>query len=439
MKIFILIAIAFFFSLNAYSFEFLISGKISNSNGEAKFTAYTTANPDVVYAKINRSGEFSIKGSFPVPTRMMLSYEDDSLESSYELFLFESDTIDVQINAQTGDWNLTGVSPLSENSYEHASTFFRIFRNKYGDTDSTFNLMEDSLITFLGGDDLAKVAAKSFKLFYMNLMVTREMERIYDIYEMDDLVALPKNEQAYSGMMWYNQVIVDYNMKNIVDSLKQGQQDSNYSPQFHTMLSEIEKREAMYPFPIYLDMKSRSFYYYDDAEASENERRQYITTLEKFLKTYPDYVNNASLESRLNSVKYSLVKKSAPVFELVDTNGISHKFPQLNGKYILLDVWGSWCAPCRFYNKHLVKMYYEMKDSLPIEFVSIAYDQNLEEWKNAIRTDSLAWQQLLYTDEFVKSYNITVFPTMYLISPEGIVLKKSTQIREDDILEIVKN
>ena len=60
-------------------------------------------------------------------------------------------------------------------------------------------------------------------------------------------------------------------------------------------------------------------------------------------------------------------------FTVVSMKGDSIRLSSLKGKVFLLDFWASWCGPCRYANKHLVKLYSKYKDK-GFEILSISLD-----------------------------------------------------------------
>ena len=62
-------------------------------------------------------------------------------------------------------------------------------------------------------------------------------------------------------------------------------------------------------------------------------------------------------------------------FSLPNINGDSIRLSSMKGKVFLLDFWASWCVPCRFSNKELVKLYSKYKDK-GFEILGVSLDDN---------------------------------------------------------------
>lgn len=98
---------------------------------------------------------------------------------------------------------------------------------------------------------------------------------------------------------------------------------------------------------------------------------------------------------------------------------------RLGKKYTLVDFWASFCQPCLEVFP-IYKELYEVYKNKGFELVGISGDRqrDLYKSKKIIQDRQLNWQQ--YNDiggkEFEK-YNITGYPTTFLLDSEGIILK----------------
>ncbi|GAA4234621.1 TlpA disulfide reductase family protein [Postechiella marina] len=98
----------------------------------------------------------------------------------------------------------------------------------------------------------------------------------------------------------------------------------------------------------------------------------------------------------------------------------------LKGKYVYIDMWATWCGPCKAEIPHLKKIEkaYHGKN---IEFVSISVDRKnaYDTWKKMVNEKELGGIQLWAKEDktFADSYSVTGIPRFILIDPQGKIVK----------------
>src|SRR5438477_1152897 len=112
-------------------------------------------------------------------------------------------------------------------------------------------------------------------------------------------------------------------------------------------------------------------------------------------------------------------------FSLPDVKGDSIRLSSMKGKVFLLDFWASWCVPCRFSNKQLVKLYDKYKDK-GFEILGVSLDDNRNAWKKAVNKDRITWLQINdnggWSAISAAKWNINAIPASFLIDKEGNVV-----------------
>lgn len=135
------------------------------------------------------------------------------------------------------------------------------------------------------------------------------------------------------------------------------------------------------------------------------------------------------VEEKIAITKHIVVGALAPHFIKKDKDGKEVQLSRFKGKYVLIDFWGTWCAPCRTSHPHLVSLYKEYA-SKGVEFVNVASEgksYKRDKWLSVIEEDGLVWTQILNEEDIdqydlVKLFNVSGFPTKILLDKEGKIL-----------------
>ena len=113
----------------------------------------------------------------------------------------------------------------------------------------------------------------------------------------------------------------------------------------------------------------------------------------------------------------------APDFTAKKVDGTTFTLSSLQGQYVVLDFWGSWCKWC-------IKGFPDMKEAYAkykgkVEFVGIACRDTEEKWKAATAKYELPWISVLNPagNDLVKVYQVEGFPTKIVIDPKGKIAK----------------
>lgn len=125
------------------------------------------------------------------------------------------------------------------------------------------------------------------------------------------------------------------------------------------------------------------------------------------------------------------IGSQAPDFTMNDTEGKPFKLSQLKGKYVLVDFWASWCAPCRGENPNIVAAYNQFKDK-NFTILGVSLDDNKDKWLQAIKADKLDWKQVSdlkgWENATVSMYGYDGIPYNVLLDPQGKIV--ATSLRE---------
>jgi thiol-disulfide isomerase/thioredoxin len=130
----------------------------------------------------------------------------------------------------------------------------------------------------------------------------------------------------------------------------------------------------------------------------------------------------------------------APEIQAVLVDGTDFKLSELKGDYVLLSFWGSWCGPCRVKAPSLVALHQKYKSKLKV--VSVALEKDAKAGKIVAEKDGFTWKyQIVEESSYVmlsstaQKYGVTEIPTMFLISPDGILLGKKSLTEVEELME----
>ncbi|WP_299255855.1 TlpA disulfide reductase family protein [uncultured Aquimarina sp.] len=129
----------------------------------------------------------------------------------------------------------------------------------------------------------------------------------------------------------------------------------------------------------------------------------------------------------------------APDLEATLVDGTSFKLSKLKGKYVLLDFWGSWCAPCLKESPELVALYKKHSGNLTV--VSIALEKDSKSWKKVVSKYGYTWKnqivdqnRFVMLSEIARKYGVSEIPAKFLISPDGKLMGNYSFEEIDNLL-----
>jgi thiol-disulfide isomerase/thioredoxin len=164
------------------------------------------------------------------------------------------------------------------------------------------------------------------------------------------------------------------------------------------------------------------------------------------IKSYKNYY------SGLISLRKALPKgATSPTFNNYENYaGGTTSLEDLKGKYVYIDVWATWCGPCKVEIPHLKKIEADYHDK-EIAFVSMSIDDDRthkgswelanKDWRAMVADKKLGGIQIMapkgWQSQFIKDYKIKGIPRFILIDKEGNIIDASAPRPSDPKLREV--
>lgn len=128
--------------------------------------------------------------------------------------------------------------------------------------------------------------------------------------------------------------------------------------------------------------------------------------------------------------------KPAPAFELTKLGGGSVASADLSGKTVVLDFWATWCPPCEFQVPELNRFYDAHRDDSDVVVFGVSVDiEGADVVQPWVQEKEVHYPILLMGEDLARQFGAVGFPTLYVLSPDGLVLLSHVGLIETDELE----
>lgn len=207
---------------------------------------------------------------------------------------------------------------------------------------------------------------------------------------------------------------------------------------WHAELTDLEKqhsnniRAAVTSYPgsyaaLHMLLDNASLFTPDELTA--------LSTKFNNLQNSPSYQNLTAIISLKPNVS---VGHTFQDFTLPDSLQKMYDVTSFKSKWVLIDFWASWCAPCRKQIPAL-KQLYDKHNRTHLTIISISIDHDPVKWKKAMIQEQMKWPNLITptADWASKYYLVSAIPCNILLDSARKIVAKDISITE--IGEIIKN
>ncbi len=158
--------------------------------------------------------------------------------------------------------------------------------------------------------------------------------------------------------------------------------------------------------------------------ASERNQKVY----DAVMKLSKDEKLKNDLKAKMDKFKKLVKGNPSPIFENYENyKGGKTSLKDFKGKFVYIDVWATWCGPCKReipFMKKVEEKYHGKK----IAFVSISVDdlKKKDAWKEMVKEKGMAGVQLFadksFGSDFVKDYGINGIPRFIFLDKKGNII-----------------
>jgi len=268
------------------------------------------------------------------------------------------------------------------------------------------------------GNEFIALQKKLISLSYLKLLDNR-YPQWFRIYHPNETFEYPKSVEAIRNAVSYNDsTLLSYSQyrDNITDYIQQKHRLSTFNAAAYiSKLCTVMPAGPVRDYLIYNKLKEVI------GKTIDTTRREMLIT--EFVPKISEPKIQQQILAQHLLLKSLSRGKLAPDFITTALNKDTFSLKNFQGKYVVIDVWATWCQPCQVQAPNFDGLA-EQYTSQDVAFVALSIDDNKWSWQYEAGERSLRVIQLHANDKnsFSQVYGIDYIPRYILLGPDGKII-----------------
>lgn len=140
---------------------------------------------------------------------------------------------------------------------------------------------------------------------------------------------------------------------------------------------------------------------------------------------------SSDVETMHKEVTEKVSATGFPSFVMQDSNGDTVNLQSLKGKKVFVNLWASWCPPCRAEMPSIEKLYASVNKN-KVAFVMLSYDKNPNAALKFTRSNKLSLPIFFPTEQPPAIFQTDGIPATFIFNERGELIKQNTGSEDYD-------
>lgn len=119
----------------------------------------------------------------------------------------------------------------------------------------------------------------------------------------------------------------------------------------------------------------------------------------------------------------SVAEEALPSFSVQDVTGKTINLQSLRGKKVFVNLWASWCPPCRREMPSIEKLS-KAVDQNKVAFVMLSLDDNFDKAKAFVKRQQLSLPVYYPAENLPVMFNVQSIPTTFIFDETGKLVQR---------------